>query len=159
MCMAVVVGPMGVLKEHSALLRLARRMLELLLLRDRVLQYLEKLATTTHDHHVLYLRLLPQCNKPKVHLNRHLTEHMQRHQVNISCLPAERKHKGPKQRAQHCFRNFHKTLLTQEVNAMLIDHQHHRVYQRERLGTPEYPVAADSIEWGCLQEVACPHPW
>ena len=66
MFMAVVVDPMGVLKEHSALLRLARRMLELLLLGYRVLQYLDKLETTIHDHHVLYLRLRPQCNKPKL---------------------------------------------------------------------------------------------
>ena len=150
MFMAIVVDPMGALPEHSALLRLARRMLELLLLGDFVLQRLHELEATVHDHHVLYLRLLPQCNKPKVHLNRHLTEHMQRHQVNISCLPAERTHKGPKQRAEHCFRNFHKTLLTQEVYAMLNDHQHLRVYQRERLGTPEYPVAAASIEWGVI---------
>ena len=150
MFMAVVVDPMGVLKEHSALLRLARRMLELLLLGDRVLQYLDKLETTIHDHHVLYLRLLPQCNKPKLHLNRHLTEHMRRHQVNISCLPAERKHKGPKQRAQHLFRDFHKTLLTQEVYAMMMNLQHHRVYQKDRLGTPERPVAADGIELGVL---------
>ena len=53
MFMAVVVDPMGVLKEHSALLRLAMRMLELLLLGDRVLQYLDNLETTIHDHHVL----------------------------------------------------------------------------------------------------------
>ena len=140
MFMAVVVDPMGVLKEHSALLRLARRMLELLLLGDRVLQYLDKLETTIHDHHVLYLRLLPQCNKPKLHLNRHLTEHMRRHQVNISCRPAERKHKGPDQRAQHCFRDFRKSLLTQYVYAMLMDLQHHRVYQKDMLGI-NFPVS------------------
>ena len=144
--MAVVADPMGVLPEHSALLRLARRMLEFLLLGDGVLRFLSELETTVHDHHVLYLRLLPQCNKPKIHYNRHLTEHMRRHNVNISCLPAERKHKGPKQRAEHCFRNYHKTLLAQEVYVMMQDLQHHKVYQKDRLGTPETPVHAGDIE-------------
>ena len=56
--------PMGAFPEHSSLLRLARSMLELLLLGDFALQRLHELEATVHDHHVLYLRLLPQCNKP-----------------------------------------------------------------------------------------------
>ena len=94
--MAVVADPMHVLPEHSALLRLARSMLEFLLWGDGALTFLDELRTTIHDHHVMYLKLLPQCNKPKLHYNRHLPEHMSRHNVNISCLPAERTHKGPK---------------------------------------------------------------
>ena len=97
--MAVVADPMDVLPQHSALLRLARKMLEMLLMGDGVLGFLNELETTIHEHHVLYLRLMPQCNKPKLHFNRHLAQHMRRHNVNISCLPAERKHRGPKQRA------------------------------------------------------------
>ena len=89
--MAVVADPMDVLPQHSALLRLARKMLELLLMGDGVLGFLNELETTIHEHHVLHLRLMPQCNKPKLHFNRHLTQHMRRHNVNISCLPAERK--------------------------------------------------------------------
>ena len=52
---ALVVDPMHVLPEHSALLKLARKMLELLLLGDRVLGLLNVLDTTIRDHHVLYL--------------------------------------------------------------------------------------------------------
>jgi hypothetical protein len=116
--MAVVVDPVHVLPEHSALLKLARKMLELLLLGDRALRLINVLDTTIRDHHVLYLRLLPHCMKPKVHYNRHLVEHMRRHNVNISCLTAERKHKGPEQRAAHFYRRFNQTLLTQEVYLM-----------------------------------------
>ena len=43
---------------------------------------------------------------------------------------------------------------------MVMGLQHHRVYQKDRLGTPESPVVDDGIELGgCLQEVACPYPW
>ena len=148
--MAVVVDPIPALPQHSALLRLARRMLELLLLGDRVLGLLNELDTTIKEHHVLYKQLLPQCMKPKVHYNRHLPEHMRRYQVNISCLPAERKHKMPKQRAAHCFRRFHKTLLTQEVYAMTQALKDDSAYQKDRLGTPEAPVAASDIGWQVL---------
>ena len=148
--MAIVVDPMHVLPGHSALLRLARRMLEFLLLGDRVLVFINELETTTHDHHVLYLRLLPQCNKPKLHLNRHLTEHMRLHNVNISCLPAERQHKQPKQRAAHCFKAFHKTLLVHYVYARLQGLQEHAVYHKDRLGKPAAPVAACDHEWHVL---------
>ena len=156
--MAVVADPMNALPDHSALLRLARKMLELLLLGDGVLSRMDELETTIHDHHVLYLKLHPQCNKPKIHLNRHLTEHMRRHDANISCLPAERKHKGPKQRAQYCFREFHKTLLAQEVYVMMQDLQRHGAYQKDRLGTPEAPVAAGDFHLEVLLGSGLFHP-
>ena len=41
--------PMGALPEHSSLLRLARIMLELLLLGDFALQRLHELEATVHD--------------------------------------------------------------------------------------------------------------
>ena len=69
--------------------------------------------------------------------------------MNISCLPAERKQKGAKQRV-HCVRQFHKTLLTQEVYATMQNLKVNRVFQKERLGTPETPVAAGDMEWEML---------
>jgi len=148
--MAVVADPMDVLPQHSALLRLARKMLEMLLMGDGVLGFLDELETTIHEHHVLYLRLMPQCNKPKLHFNRHLTQHMRRHNVNISCLPAERKHKWAKQRAEYCFRNFNKTMLTQEVYATIQNFKDTSVFEEKRLGTPRTPVAAGDMEWQML---------
>jgi len=148
--MAVVVDPVHVLPEHSALLKLARKMLELLLLGDRVLGLLNVLDTTIRDHDVLYLRLLPQCMKPKVHYNKHLVEHMRRHNVNISCLPAERKHKGPKQRAAHCFRRFYQTLLTQEVYLMTEGLKNIGIYKKIRLGTDETPYFLHDLGWQVL---------
>lgn len=125
-------------------------MLEMLLMGDGVLAFLNVLETTIHEHHVLYLRLLPQCNKPKLHFNRHLTEHMRRHNVNISCLPAERKHKAAKQRAEHCFRQFHKTLLTQEVYATIQHLKDNSVFQKDVLGMPHTPLAPSDMAWQML---------
>ena len=154
---ALVVDPMHVLPEHSALLKLARKMLELLLLGDRVLGLLDVLDTTIRDHHVLYLRVLPHCNKPKVHYNRHLVDHMRRHNVNISCLPAERKHKEPKQRAAHCFRRFNQTLLSQEVYLMTEGIKNDRTYQKIRLGTHETLYFPHDLGWqGLVGRGMCP---
>ena len=44
--MAVVADPMDVLPQHSALLRLAKKMLDMLLMGDGVLGFLHELETT-----------------------------------------------------------------------------------------------------------------
>ena len=104
-------------------------MLEILLLIDGVLGLLTVLDNTTRNHNALYLRVLPGCMKPKVHYNRHVVDHMRRHSVHISCLPAERKDKEPNQSVAHGFGRFNQTLLTQEAYLMAEGFKHGRLYE------------------------------
>ena len=66
--------------------------------------------------------------------------------MNISCLPAERKQKGATQRAGHCFRKFHNTLLAKEVYATMQEFTDNYVFRKERLGSPQYQVVAGEME-------------
>ena len=138
--MRVVCDPLAVLPRHSDLLGMARRVLDLLLLGDAVVVRLADLDHALRDFHTLFLELHPQCMKPKMHLARHLPEMMARHKINISCLPAERKHKRAKQHAQHLFQCFHTSLLRREVHAMVASLGEARIYDEERLGQREAPL-------------------
>jgi|OM-RGC.v1.034409294 hypothetical protein len=59
--MAVVADPVGVIPQHISLLKLARKRLDMLLVGDGAFGIMGFLDTTIHRHHVLYLRLMPQC--------------------------------------------------------------------------------------------------
>jgi len=76
---------------------------------------------------------------------------MQRHQCNVSCLPAERRHKFAKQRAESLFKDFGQSLLTLETFNMLarvrdeID-----MCSKERMSSLSPVHAEDAVTWDAV---------
>ena len=141
--MDVVAAPVGALVRHTRHLRQARCVVDLLLSGDLILGRLATLERLLQDHHELYMALQPQCAKPKLHLNRHLPKAMERHRVNVSCLPPERKHKDAKRKATFLFNGWNDALLAQEVAQMTQVMKAASTFENPRLIEPVRPIPPD----------------
>ena len=61
-------------------------------------------------HHDEYLRLYPDCGKPKNHYTCHSVDAMRKHKVNLSCFAGERLHITTKRIASAAFNNMTDTI-------------------------------------------------
>ena len=96
--------------EYYTLLDTMRQVYDLFLIGDRLVQHTDLLQALLLKHHKLYCKLIPQCQKPKLHLALHLAECVKEHGYNVSAAAGERSIAQPKQAGSRAFRGFHKTL-------------------------------------------------
>ena len=131
--------------REQYLLEMARFIFEALLSGDEVLRDgCRRLDQAMQIHHEEFMEVFPECAKPKLHTNRHTIDAMNRHKVNLSCMAAERKHKGAKQRGQHLFRGFDETLLKKELAMMTECITDTRAFMKIKLAIPEQMLALQS---------------
>ena len=89
--MKMVTQEAGVLLREQYLLEMARLIFKALLSGNEVLRDgCRRLAQSMPIHHEEFMEVLPECAKPKLHTNRHTTDAMIRHQVDLSCMAADR---------------------------------------------------------------------
>ena len=86
--------------------------LDIVMLQDRAVRYVDLLLRTIERHHKAYITLYGvEAAYPKYHFTLHLPEILSTHGVNISAFTTERKHRLVKSIANHVFSNFEHTLV------------------------------------------------
>ena len=66
-------------REYDTMLDTLRQVYDLFLIGDRLVQHTDLLHGLLLKHHKLYCKLLPHCQKPKLHLALHLAECVKQH--------------------------------------------------------------------------------
>ena len=117
--LAVVDLPQGLLEEETECLQSLIRIIDLLSLQEGAVPLAASLDREVEVHHRLFLRLYPECNKPKTHWLRHVPRHLREFRCNLSCFSAERKHKGVKQLANSITKDPEKGALYRAVSQSL----------------------------------------
>ena len=103
------------LRKQRRLFALMREITDLLNAGDSAVAHAAYIDELLSEHNRLFLRMYPQCAKPKHHLCRHTKDALLYHKVNVSCNACERLHRRSKALALHAYRKFENTLLRRLV--------------------------------------------
>lgn len=132
MLVDVLVRPANILQQETACLESMMNIIFLLSLQEGVLEHIPKLESEIAKHHVLFLDLYPECNKPKTHWLRHVPAQLLELKCNLSCFSPERKHKGVKTLASKVFSQVEKGVfyraLAEDLAAFLEERSVVRVF-------------------------------
>ena len=106
-CVAVLldVEPIVAMPDETNCLKLLVRIMYILRSGDDAVRRLRLLQDLLRRHHDAYLRLYPDCLKPKLHWLLHVVLCIMLHRVNLSCFTGERLHITTKRIARNAFRN------------------------------------------------------
>jgi len=70
-----------------------------------------KAIVAAQKHHDAFMKLHPQCGKPKLHYTWHASRSWMKFEVLIQCFGAESEHKQPKRLMNHCYNKCHLTAM------------------------------------------------
>ncbi len=107
----LVVARAGILQRETECVERMVKIITILSSQEAALSRLDVLEHEIAKHHVLFLALWPDCNKPKTHWLRHVPTHLKAFRCNLSCFAPERKHKMVKQLATAVSANVEKGTL------------------------------------------------
>ena len=108
---AMVLTPAGLLPEHCRCFSYICVILNILSCGEGAVGLVHELERAIASHHDVYLRLYPNCAKPKLHYLWHVPQCIRRWEANLSCFSAERKHRRVKDIAKHTYRHFEQHVL------------------------------------------------
>ena len=66
-------------------------------------------------YHEMYMTIMPQCRKPKLHYLHHTPQQLRVHQRNLSCFGPERRHKKNKQALNYIYRHMEVALVVRNA--------------------------------------------
>jgi len=116
--LATVVEPIGELLDVLRCFNALRIITEILKKGDAAVLHVAKLEATISEHHYLFLRLYPDCAKPKLHDLQHIPQCLARFQRNLNCFTTERKHREAKRIADDVsvMGNLSRTVLQRQLS-------------------------------------------
>ena len=125
-----VLKPGNLLPEHCQCFKLIRDVIDILRLGDEAVQHVEPLRRIIAAHHSAFMRLYPECAKPKLHYLFHIPDCLANTGVNVACFAPERKHREVKRIANHTFAWIGSHVLRRMLHETLADIlQEHAVHE------------------------------
>ena len=116
---ALVLEGTGKMKEHCDCMYTACYILDLLRSGDRVLQHVDELRVAQARHHATYMQIYAVARKPKLHIQRHIPDHLEKHGSSMNCFRGERGLKRQKALSDRAFKQFCDTLTYDALNHFL----------------------------------------
>ena len=107
--------PGGHLPEETKCFELLGRILYLLRRGDAAVAKVQLLKSLVLEHHRMFLKLYPECGKPKVHYTLHVPDCIARFEINLSCFSPERLHKFTKHIAAFAYNKLTTCLHTRTL--------------------------------------------
>lgn len=130
---SAVLAPASRLVPHTHCFGLLVAIIELLRRGDQVLSELARLQSLIEEHHAAFVALYEASVRPKLHFLLHLPRVFELMHANVSCFPAERKHRFVKLLAANTFANFESTLTTTILNRQMWDLQQPTLFAAARV--------------------------
>ena len=137
--------PSGALPDYVVLVQLTCAVIDLLRLGDAACAHTERLALLMEQLHRQFMRVMPQCRKPKLHFMHHIAPQMRRLGKNLSCFAPERFHKVQNRWLRHVFRNMEVSLVIRNADDMLNHFREADAFQPARLIGHRRAVTSDDI--------------
>ena len=119
----VVLEPRQLLSDWCEFTLLLFDIATVLKLGDEAVQHCEYLRDAMVQYHIMHMRLMAQCRKPKLHAMHHVWKQLRKWRKNLSCFAPEREHKTHKQRALYCYRHMETALIVRAANDLTLDLQ------------------------------------
>ena len=146
-----VLEPVGVLPRYVHLLKLFLKFTDIVSMGDRALHHTAELQQTVEEQHRLYLELMPQAGRPKLHYLLHTASCMESQGANFSCFPGERLLSIPKNLGKDCYREFAQSLTRRVLKNLMDNFADETAYEENIVIKPKW--AADLIGLICLGTV------
>ena len=118
---------------------------------DRALHHKAELQQTVEEQHRLYLELMPQAGRPKLHYLLHTASCMEAQGANFSCFPGERLLSIPKNLGKDCYREFAQSLTRRVLKNLMDNFADETAYEENIVIKPKW--ASDLIGLICLGTV------
>ena len=126
-------------------MQLTCAVIDLLRRGDAACAHTERLALLMEQLHRQFMRVMPQCRKPKLHFMHHIAPQMHRLGKNLSCFAPERFHKVQNRWLRHVFTNMEVSLVIRNADDMLNHFWEADAFQPARLIGNRRAVKSDDI--------------